>query len=207
VTLVDISQAELDLAAQYVQASNVTLESIICADASKLQGGDLNVSEASFDAILLLGPLYHLLEPQECINTLTNCTALLKPDGIIFAAFLTKFGHLRGVARNDPGRLVREWPFYEKYLQDGKYDRRQDISSHHIFPNEIRELFGKLAKPRLTVERLVACESFLGSELSRGLNELDRKAYDVWEKVLFEFAEDPCILGTSEHILAVVRRA
>ena len=206
VTLIDISQTELDLAAQHAKANNVNLEAFICADASALQDSLPNSAELSFDAVLVLGPLYHLLEKHERVATISNCGALLKPNGIIAASFLTKFGHLRGVARNDPGRLAREETFYQKYLEDGKYDRRRDVFSHHTHPGEIHKLFGEVTEFGLRVERLVACESFLGSELAAELNGLDENEYQAWENVLLRFAEDPYVLGASEHILAIGRR-
>jgi hypothetical protein len=110
------------------------------------------------------------------------------------------------VARTDPGRLAREHTFYRKYLEDGKYDRRQDLFSHHTNPDEIRKLFGEMAEFDLQIERMVACESFLGSELAARLNGLDENEYQAWEKVLLQFAEDPSTLGASEHILAIGKR-
>jgi S-adenosylmethionine-dependent methyltransferase len=207
VALIDISQAELDLAAQHAEANNVTLEAFICADASTLRKTLPNSAELLFDAVLIFGPLYHLLEKHERLATVSNCAALLKPNGIIAASFLTKFGHLRGVARNDSGRVAREETFYQKYLEDGKYDRKRDVFSHHTHPDEIHKLFGEVTEFELRVEKLVACESFLGSELAAGLNKLDENEYQAWEKILLRFAEDPYVLGASEHILVIGRRA
>jgi SAM-dependent methyltransferase len=163
VTLIDIAQSELDIASQHADTNDVTLETIICGDATQLQNVRPKLEDYSFDAVLLLGPLYHLLEPQERLTTLSNSAKLLKPDGIIAASFLTKFGHLRGVASTDPGRLAREWDFYKNHLEDGKYDRRPNIFSHHSNPEEIRLLFEAQKDVGLKLERLIACESFLGS--------------------------------------------
>ena len=205
-TLIDISQSELKITSQYAVTNNVTLEAIICADATKLQIARPKLEESSFDVVLILGPLYHLLELEERTATLLNSARLLKPDGIIAASFLTKFGNLKGVARTDPGRLAREWSFYEKYLEHGKYDRHQNIFSHHSHPEEIKGLFGKQKGLGLKLERLVACESFLGSQLASCLNGLEGDEYQVWLKVLLQHSEDPCVLGASEHLLAIGRR-
>lgn len=205
VILLDISQSELSLAAQHAKSNNVTLSAIICGDASS-PASLSQLQPSSFDAVLLLGPLYHLSEESERIITLRNCTSLLKPHGLIFSAFLTKFGHLRGVARSDPGRLAREQHFYSQYLEDGKYTRREGIFSHHCQPEEIRGLFRKTEGEGLRLERLIACEGFLGSELAGSLNGLDVVAWGVWVDLLLKFAEDGCVLGASEHVLAIARR-
>ncbi|KAH8587913.1 S-adenosyl-L-methionine-dependent methyltransferase [Bisporella sp. PMI_857] len=203
VTLCDISQRELALAAENVKAANVTLEAIVCADASKLRESSFFEKE-KFDAVLLLGPLYHLLEREERVAVLANCAAMTKTNGIIFASFITKFGHLRDVARRDPGRLVQEKEFYETYLENGRYERRKDNFSHHSHPDEIRDLFREI--PGLNVEKLVACESFLGFWVAEGLNGLCGEEFQDWVDVVGGFADDPCVLGASEHILVVARR-
>lgn len=205
-TLVDISQKELDRASQLAKAENVTFEAVLCADASNLRETPPLPQEQAFGAVLLLGPLYHLLERDERVATLSACAAMTKPNGLVFASFVTKLGHPRTMAERDPARLAREESFYREYLASGKYTRSRDIFMHHTHPTEIRELFGALTEPELRVERLVACESFLGSGPAAGLNGLDEESYQAWEKVLLHFAEDEHVLGASDHILAVARR-
>lgn len=154
--------------------------------------------------MLLLGPLYHLLGREERIAALSACAALTKSNGMVFASFITKFGHLRDVARRDPGRLAREAEFYNEYLENGKYDRRKDCFSHHTHPAEVRDLLRGI--PELSVERLVACESFLGFASASGLNCVGEDGFQAWVEVALRFASDPGALGASEHILAVARR-
>ncbi|MDD4681114.1 MAG: class I SAM-dependent methyltransferase, partial [Clostridia bacterium] len=48
---------------------------------------DENV-EGQFDHILLMGPLYHLLEESERIQAVYSALKLLKPQGIFFASFI-----------------------------------------------------------------------------------------------------------------------
>ena len=203
VTLSDISQRELELAAENAKAANITFESIIRADASKLRESAFS-QEDKFDAVLLLGPLYHLLEREEHIAALSACAALTKPNGMVFSSFITRFGHLRDVARRDPERLAREAEFYKEYLENGKYDRRKDCFSHHAHPTEVRELLRDI--PELSVERLVGCESFLGFASATCLNCLGENEFQAWVDVALQFASDPCCLGASEHIIAVARR-
>jgi hypothetical protein len=39
------------------------------------------------------------------------------------------------------------------------------------------------------------------------LNRLGESEFQAWVEVALKFADDPSILGASEHILAVARRA
>lgn len=261
ITLLDISRSELNLAAQHASSSSVSLDGIHVADASRLfeTCPALLPQVGTFDAVLMLGPLYHLLGEEERVKALRDAGRLLKEPraedgdgegeggGVLFASFVTTFGHLRGVARRDPGRLSREKEWYGRYLglgeddgdgkekenEKGRYTRRKDegVVSYHVHPSEIRELFAKVEIPHqeypaqntsgefeekgrveddcgnlgLQVQKIVACEGFLGAELAGNLNGLGGEEWRVWMDVLERFAGDESVLGASEHLLAVVR--
>ncbi|KAH7311112.1 S-adenosyl-L-methionine-dependent methyltransferase [Rhexocercosporidium sp. MPI-PUGE-AT-0058] len=241
VTLLDISQSELDIASSHAAASNVQLEGIRCADASDLFGTcpSLLSQVGTFDAVLLMGPLYHLLEQEERERAVSDAGRLLRHcttdgggGGVLFASFLTTFGHLRGAARKDAGRLGREWGFYGGYLgvglkdgegegvreRAGKYTRRkgEGVVSFHVHPSEIGGILEKSGlkseskdegeqQRRFGVEKLVACEGFLGADLAENLNGLESEEWRAWMDVLCKFADDQCVLGASEHLLAVAR--
>jgi ubiquinone/menaquinone biosynthesis C-methylase UbiE len=49
------------------------------------------VDDCSADAILLMGPLYHLVSDEHRNLTLANCRRILKPDGLLFTVFLSPF--------------------------------------------------------------------------------------------------------------------
>ncbi len=59
---------------------------------------DLSVfSNESFDAVLLLGPLYHLTDIEEVISCLREVYRILKPSGKIVAAFIPHMSGLSGI--------------------------------------------------------------------------------------------------------------
>jgi ubiquinone/menaquinone biosynthesis C-methylase UbiE len=49
------------------------------------------VEDNSSDAILLMGPLYHLINEEHRNLTLTHCRRILKPGGFLFTVFLSPF--------------------------------------------------------------------------------------------------------------------
>jgi S-adenosylmethionine-dependent methyltransferase len=160
-----------------------------------------------YDIVLLLGPLYHLIEESERIHTLEDCAAIVKPNGFIICAFVSKFAHLRDLAQKDPGRLSREKDFYEEYFVTGKYTRNPATVSHHTHPVEIQELFGKVAQTGVTVQRMVGCEGFLGGDLSKHLSKLSEDEYKMWVKFVMDTAEDSHVLSASDHIIVVAQKS
>jgi SAM-dependent methyltransferase len=52
---------------------------------------DLDLPDASVDAVLLLGPLYHLLDRAERVGALRECARIVRPGGAVFAAAITRW--------------------------------------------------------------------------------------------------------------------
>lgn len=136
----------------------------------------------------------------------------IKRDGFVIAAFVTKYAHLRDLAQREPLRLSREADYYETYLASGEYTRNSRNVSHHTHRGGgVSALFGLCVgqvedtEVRLEVQRMVACESFLGGGLSAKLNGLDEEAFRPWLEIALEAAEDPDV-GTADHLLVVAKK-
>src|SRR2546429_5170704 len=50
---------------------------------------DLDLPDASVDAVLLLGPLYHLTDRAERVRALRECARVVRPGGPVFAAVIS----------------------------------------------------------------------------------------------------------------------
>lgn len=110
--LVLLAKAEQDRRSKGAE-NQALLSSINVGDALS----DIRLTHDSYDAVLLLGPLYHLLEENERIQAVENVLNLAKPcGGLIFCAFVTKGAHLRDVAMRNPERIVQQKDFYATYV-------------------------------------------------------------------------------------------
>lgn len=87
--LIDPVELHLEQARSYVAPSGVTLASFTRGDARHL-----DVCSGSADAILLLGPLYHLVERSDRLQALCEARRILKPQGVLFAAGICRFASL-----------------------------------------------------------------------------------------------------------------
>src|SRR5262249_60891206 len=52
---------------------------------------DLDLPDASADAVLLLGPLYHLTDRADRIRALRECARIVRPGGAVFAAVISRW--------------------------------------------------------------------------------------------------------------------
>ena len=90
-TLADLSPDLLEVARQKAAEANVKLEAIAEANAIDLS----QFADGSFDAVLCLGPFYHLMFEDERAAASRELHRVLKPGGIVFAAFLNRLQALR----------------------------------------------------------------------------------------------------------------
>jgi 2-polyprenyl-3-methyl-5-hydroxy-6-metoxy-1,4-benzoquinol methylase len=89
VHLVDPMELHLEQARSYATASGVALASITRGDARQL-----DMPSGISDVVLLLGPLYHLVEHSHRQQALLEARRILKPQGVLFAAAISRFASL-----------------------------------------------------------------------------------------------------------------
>ena len=84
VHLFDLAETHIRMAKEAEKACH--LADAVVADARSIPRGD-----GTADAILLFGPLYHIVEWEERARCLAECRRLLKPGGKLFTANITCF--------------------------------------------------------------------------------------------------------------------
>lgn len=80
-----------DLAEEHIRMAKAAPNAKILADATIADARCIPRPDASADAILLFGPLYHIVEKAERRKCLEECRRLLKLGGLLFTANITCF--------------------------------------------------------------------------------------------------------------------
>jgi SAM-dependent methyltransferase len=169
----------------------------------------LSVADASFDAALVLGPLYHLLERDDRLRALSEARRAVRPGAFVFVAAISRFASLfDGLAR---GFLFD--PAFRSIVVGDLRDGRHLNPEHrpHWFTTAYfhrpEELQQEVVDAGLEMIELVGVEGLAG--WLRGLS-------DRWNEeggrdaILFSaraIEREPSLLGLSAHLLAVARRA
>jgi S-adenosylmethionine-dependent methyltransferase len=206
VTLSDLSGKSLDIARRNAEKGTVQLDAIIHANALDIAQHSLLISSiGTFDMVLCLGPLYHLVVSEERASVIRNCISMAKPGGYILLAYVTVYAHLRNLAKRDPSRLANEWSFYEEYMNSGKYTRNPETRSFHIHHAKLQqELFA--FGGQVTLEKVLSCEGFLGSSGGIGLATLSETDMKRWIDVVMRTADHTETLNSADHLLVILRR-
>ena len=166
----------------------------------------LDFADDSADAVLLLGPLYHLTEREDRITALREAQRVLRPGGFVFAAAISRFASLfDGMARDlldDPDFR----PIVKRDLAEGQHRNPTGHPSyfttaffHH--PDELRT---EIRDAGFELETVCGVEG--PAWLFPGVGEewADDQRRQVWMELL---ENEPSILGASAHLLAIGRRS
>lgn len=89
VHLIDPVELHLEQARSHTANSGIALASIAMGDARHLE-----VPSRTADAVLLFGPLYHLVEHADRMKALGEARRILKAEGVLFAAAISRFASL-----------------------------------------------------------------------------------------------------------------
>lgn len=115
VYLYDLSEKNIEMARALAKENDDKLEIIEIADARSIDRPD-----ASADAVLLFGPLYHIVDYQERQLALRECYRLLKQNGLLFTAAITRYATLLWAvtAYGEKNNLLDEPEFCEMILRE-----------------------------------------------------------------------------------------
>ena len=168
----------------------------------------LEVDDASADAVLLLGPLYHLALASDRLRALREARRALRPGGVVFAAGISRFASaLDGLARDlfaDPefGAIVA------RDLKEGQHRNetaRWDYFTTAYFhrPEELRD---EVVAAGFECEKLVGLEGpgWILADFQERWSDPRKKA-DLL-RVARALESEASIIGASAHLLAVGRK-
>lgn len=140
--LVYVSARLLDTAAERLRSGG--LDGAI-AGASRESATSLqSLAPGAFDAVLLLGPLYHLCDPEARRQAVAEAARILKPGGLLLAAGINRLSYFRELLRESPHLAAERRAFHEQFLLDGNLDPEHapPIGFAHLSTcAEFRELF------------------------------------------------------------------
>ena len=201
VTLFDLSGEMVKQAVIHAEEAGAVLE-------KAMQGNVLELNKFNFgkqyDAVLCMGPLYHLLEEWERKEAIKQCLNKLKPGGIIVISFISAYAPIIDCLKKYPEDIISSKERLLYYLKDGRNVVNSGFTdAYFINPDDVEELMKVYNISKL---KFFSTEG-LGSLCERELSQLPENIFQEWIDLFYCISENNNILGSSEHLLYIGRKA
>lgn len=196
VVLLDLSRNSLDLALDMATREGVYLPPPVQADATALPAD----YTGRFDAVLLLGPLYHLLDLADRLTAVRQAHRVLRPGGYIFAAFITRFAPLRDVAIHSPRWIVENADRFRLLRDEGLNPYHESSAfpdAYFARPEEIPVLMEAGGFQTLGLQ---GCEGIVAGH-EEAVNALEGEAWEAWVELNYRMGREPVLYGAADHLL------
>ena len=201
VTLVDLSLRCLELALEKAAEAGIYLPSPIQANATTLPA---EYSE-QYDAVLLMGPLYHLLTAADRLAAVREAYRVLRPGGYIFAAFTTRFAPLRDVGIHSPQWILEHPERFRTLIDEGLNPAHESSAFPDSYFTHPAEVVPFMEAGGFTTRDLLGCEGIVAGH-EEAVNALEGEAWAAWVSLNYRLGHEPSLYGAADHLLYVGTR-
>ena len=197
----------VDLAPRHVEKARADLGSLgVTAELGDAR--HLAAADASFDAVLLFGPMYHLVDRADRVRALGEAARAARPGGLVAVAAINRFASLFAGLKVDLLTNPDFRAIVERDLREGQHRNPHDRTDwfttaffHH--PDELR---AEVALAGLRLDEIVGVEGMPGWLAS------EQQWDDPAGRAALLFAAravetEPSLIGLSAHLIAVARAA
>ena len=173
-----------------------------------VEAGDSRVLPApdvSMDVVLLMGPLYHLMDPADRARSLAEARRVARPGGLIAAAFISRHAPIIDVAAklriNDDevfGRLRR-------LRREGHNEPGRGFTAAYF--HTVEEIRADFAAGGLAEPAVYGIEGPLLGLAASGLAEDRPEFFEAALRAARLVEDDPAMPAANAHLLAFTRAA
>lgn len=202
VHLLDVAEFHIEAATRISITENKPLASIALGDARNLPYDD-----EQFDLVLLFGPLYHLQHKEERIKSIVEAKRVLKKDGILLAATISRYASLFD-------------GFWQGFIDDPAFENilKQDLQdgdhfnpvnhpmyftdAHFHTQKEIEEEFNAAGFTNFEIKAIEGFGWLIPDFNKRWNDETLKEQMLVYIR---RVENDPVMIGVSAHVMTIAK--
>ena len=197
-----------DLSAELLEESKKNLANEGLAEQVRFVVADARglgeVGEKEFDAVLLMGPLYHLIEEADRQVALKEAFVRLREGGVLFSALLSRYGILSDLLKNVP-EWIEDQAEVRSLLARGRRPDdypRGGFRGYFVQVSEIAPLHEAVGFETLA---LAGVEPGISAD-DESYNNLQGRLRQLWLDLFYGISKEQPILGASRHLLYVGKK-
>lgn len=201
VTLLDLSPENVKFAATHATEQKL----VIKTEAGDAREAD-KIIDGQFDHVLLMGPMYHLLDETERIKAVNAALSLLKLNGLLFVSFINTFAGIIYYMKDAPDKFYLNLPDEQRFI-DGVIEKKSFggqafTKAFFIEPSEILPFF-----ERFPLEKLhLFGQEGITAPLERNIMSQSAEVVERWLGFAEKLWEREDLLNYSEHLMYVGRK-
>ena len=169
-------------------------------DARDLSG----IPENSFDVVLLMGPLYHLILKDDRHKALQEAFARLKPGGLIFSAWISRYGILGELLAKCPDWIEKQNAVHS-ILTRGRDPENWPRGGFRGYFCTVSELAPQHETVGFEKVVLAGVEPGISAD-DASYNRLQGKQRQLWLDLFYEVSTEESLVASSRHLLFIGRK-
>ena len=165
-------------------------------------------ADESWDAVLLFGPLYHLLDRADRVRAFAEARRVVRPGGVVLAATISRWASMYEVLLN---RMDEQPGFVDATRTDLDTGTRTSTLGiadgfTSVYFHRPDELPAEVADAGLRLDDLYAVEgmAYWVPDLADRLSDPDRAALVL--ELLARTEREPATIGATPHVLVAAHR-
>ena len=160
------------------------------------------IAGSDFDAVLIMGPLYHLIKAEDRAQVISNSSQCLKANGLMFSAWLTRSGFLSYIMVRQP-LFIQQKALLDEVMQHGHY-------LNHPRDGSFRGYFAHRDEIMSMPEGFESVGVFSQDPCIGGLDDIfntqSNEVKALWTDYLFLQSGQPELLGSGRSVMSISRK-
>ncbi|MFW5762287.1 MAG: class I SAM-dependent methyltransferase, partial [Cyclobacteriaceae bacterium] len=192
-----------DLAEKNIQLVKERLqdhENFLAAETNEALATNL-WSKENWDAILILGPLYHYISNQKRVAILNKAREHCKKNGYIFSAFMSRIGALVFGMKHNPDGIFSPrgaYHLWEKGFDENFVESTETFAGAHVYFSNPDEIIPLIESAGLKSLHLAGIEGLFGERFAE-YHQMTDDQKKAWLDLVIQFAEDKPMVYNSKH--------
>ena len=200
VTAVDLSPSLIEHCRQRLENADTGRVACYVADARDLSG----VPGRGFDAVLMMGPLYHLTQRDNRLAALREAMDRLKPGGLFISELISRLGIMGELLRRNPAWIENQ-DQVRSILESGHDREEPEGERFHGYYAQIDEIAPLHKAVGLETITVAGVEPAISAD-DESYNRLEGTQRVRWLDLLWNLSREPALIASSRHLLYVGRK-
>jgi len=196
----------IDIAGELVARGKARIDDLGLGSRVEFRVGDIRmcggVPESSFDAALIMGPLYHLVLQEDRELVLNKVFKFLKPGGVIFSAWISRFGIFGDNMKKMPDLIFKKEAvsfILERGCDRDRVHPKSSFRGYYARADEIAPVHEQAGFRTLAV---AGAEPAISAD-DASYNCLEGERRQLWLDLLFKLSAELSMVASSRHMLYI----